>query len=84
MCGSITLNHYSIVQGFHFLPNIIINPTDRFNTAIFVCLSQARTTIYNVICRSLVIFSELWREVIVRFVDIGGIVEHHRLNFQSL
>jgi len=27
------------------------------------------------------VFSELRGEVIVRFVDIGGIVDHHCLNF---
>ena len=27
------------------------------------------------------VFSDLWSEVIVRFVDIGEIVDHHYLNF---
>ena len=47
----------------------------------FVCLSQARTWISNVICGGLFVLSKWRREMIVRFVDIGGIVDHHCLNF---
>jgi len=37
------------------IPPVIYNiyPINRFNTATFVCLSQTRTWISNVICRSL-------------------------------
>ena len=30
------------------------------------------------------VFSDLRQEVVVRFVDIGGIVDHHRLHFLSI
>jgi hypothetical protein len=33
-------------------------PINRFNPAPYVCLSQARTRISNVICRGLFVFSE--------------------------
>ena len=48
----------------------------------FLCLSQTRIWISNVICYSLflcLVFSELRWEVIVPVVDIGGIVDHHCL-----
>jgi len=57
------------------------DPINRFNTAAFLCLSQAMTWIFNVILRDPFVFSELKWGVIVRFVDIGGIVDHHCLNF---
>ena len=46
-----------------------------------MCLSQAETWISNVICHGRFVFNELWREAIARFVDIGGIVDYHCLNF---
>ena len=49
-----------------------------FNPATFLCLSQARTWISNIICRVFFMFSELRGEVIVRLVNIGG--SHHCLN----
>ena len=54
-----------------------------FNLAIFMCLSQARTWISNVICYGLscVLCVQLRWEVIVHFVDICGIDDHHCLNF---
>jgi hypothetical protein len=54
-----------------------------FNPATFLCLSQARTWISNVICHSLfcVQWVQLKWEVIVRFIDIGGIDNCHCLNF---
>ena len=52
---------------------------NRFNPATFLCLSQTRNWIFNYICRDLFcVFSELRREV--RFVDTGGIIDHHCLN----
>jgi hypothetical protein len=53
------------------------------NPATFLCLSQARTWISKVICRGLfcVQWLQLRWEVIVGFVDIGGIDDHHCLNF---
>ena len=49
----------------------------RFNPITFLCLSKAKIWISNVIC-SAFFFGV---EVIYRFVDIGGIVDHHCLNF---
>jgi hypothetical protein len=48
-----------------------------------LCLSQARTWISNVICHGLlcVQWVQLRWEVIVCLVDIGGIDDHHCLNF---
>jgi hypothetical protein len=46
-----------------------------------LCLSQARTYISIGICHGLFYFNYLTWEVIVRFVDISGIVYHHCLNF---
>ena len=44
-----------------------------------LCLSQATTWISNVICRDLLLFSELRLEVMFRFVDICEFVDHHIL-----
>jgi hypothetical protein len=54
-----------------------------FNPTICLCLSQARICISNVICRGLfcVQWLQLRWKVIVGFVDIGGIDDHHCLNF---
>ena len=52
----------------------------------FLCLFQARIWISNVLCRGLFcvcLASCFWWEVIVCFVDIGGIVYRHCLNFPS-
>jgi hypothetical protein len=51
--------------------------------AKFLCLSQARTWIWNVIGRGFfcVQWLQLRWEVIVRFVDISWIDDHHCLNF---
>ena len=52
----------------------------QFNPATFLYLSQARTWISNIIFRLFFLpflFTELRWEVIVHFVDIGGIVDHH-------
>jgi len=48
-----------------------------------LCLSQARTWISNVICLAFYFVSELRWEVVVRFVDICGIVDRqfHYFNF---
>ena len=55
------------------------DPINRFNPATLLCLSQ--TWISNVICGGLFMFSEFRWEVILRFVDIGEIDDHHCLNF---
>jgi hypothetical protein len=55
-------------------------PIYQFIPATYLCLSQARIWISIVICCGLfVVFWELRWEI--RFVDIGGIVDHHCLNF---
>ena len=51
------------------------DPIYRFNHTKFVCLSQVRTWISNVICRGFCVLSEF------SFVDIGGIDDHHSLKF---
>ena len=43
------------------------------------CDSQARTSISNVTCRGVFVFSEIMGEVIVHLVDISEIVHHHSL-----
>jgi len=43
-------------------------------------MSQARTWISDVESRSLFVFYDLLWEMIGRFVDIVGIVDHHCLN----
>ena len=60
------------------------DPMNRFDPATFLCLSYAVPTwISNVMYRNLFLkmFSDLRLEVIVRFVVIGRIVDHHCLNF---
>ena len=54
-----------------------------YEYSTFVCLSQARTSFFNIVCHGFFFFviSELRWEAIVRFVDIGGIYDHHCLNF---
>ena len=60
------------------------DPIKRFNTVTFMCLSQVMTCISNTICRGhFFLFSDLRSEVVVRFVDIDGIVDHHCLNVLS-
>ena len=59
----------------------VVIPLTGLTPPQFLCLSQARTWISNVICHGLFMFSELRQEVFVRFVDIGGIGDHHCLNF---
>ena len=50
-------------------------------TLTHCCLFQSTTWISNIICHGLFVFSELRWEAHVRFVDIGGIIDHHLLNF---
>ena len=58
-------------------------PINQFNPAMFLWLFQSRTWIPNVIHCDLfcVQWVRLQWEVIVSFVDIGGIHDHHCLNF---
>ena len=53
----------------------------RFNPATFLCLSQARTLISSVMCPGHFCIQWARWEVIVLFVDIDGIIDHHCLNF---
>ena len=59
----------------------ITHPINRFNPATFWCLSQDRIWISNAICRGLFVFNCLRWKVVIHFVNIDGIVDHHRLNF---
>ena len=58
-----------------------LDPINRLNTASFLCLSQARHWISNIICRgvSCVQWVQLKLQVIVLYVVIGGIDYHHSL-----
>jgi len=67
-------SNYREAGGFEILLN-------RFNPATFMCLSQGRTSMFNLIFRGLCMFRELRWEVIIRFVDISGIVDHYCLHF---
>jgi hypothetical protein len=74
-------NWYTSNGKFIIPSQIYIN---RSNPAIFVCPSHAKACIPDIIYRGLFfVFSRLRWEVIVRFVDIWGIVDHHRFNFSS-
>jgi hypothetical protein len=53
----------------------------KLNSRTSLCLSQTRNWISNIICRVLFVFNETSWEVIVRFVDIGVIVDHKCLKF---
>ena len=59
------------------------NHNNRFNNATFLCLSQYKTWISNVISCGFVCIQwvQLRWEVIVRLVDIDGIDNHHCLSF---
>ena len=48
----------------------------RFNPATCLCLSENWTYIFNAICRDLFVLNGFRREVIIRFVDIGEIVDY--------
>ena len=64
-----------------FTVPINIYKNDRFISATFMCLSEVNTWISRIICRcSIFVFSCMKWEVIVRLVDIGGIVDHLCLN----
>ena len=55
------------------------DPINQFNPTTSVCLSQARTWISNIICGGDFFCAQLRRDMIVRFVDIGGSDDHHCL-----
>jgi hypothetical protein len=63
--------------------NSDLHPINQLNPATFVCACLTSgpvfPTSYMLWC--FFVFSELRWEVIVYFVDIGGIVDHHWLNF---
>ena len=71
-----------IVIGEPIIRRSVLDPINGFNHVTFLCLFQARTWISNAICRGLpyVQWYDLRSLVIVRFVDIGGIVDHHWFN----
>ena len=65
-----------IAVGDSIIKTGLMSLVKRFNHATCLYLSQARSWISNVICRGLFRINELKLEVIVRFVDINGIVDH--------
>jgi hypothetical protein len=48
----------------------------RFNPATCVCLSENCTWIVNAICHDFFLLTGFRREVVIRFVDIRGIIDH--------
>jgi hypothetical protein len=62
------------------------SPIIGFTPAIIPCLSQGRIWISNTICRGLCLFNLYWLrcELVVSFVDIGGIVEHYCLKSMQI
>jgi len=70
--------YVQVLLSFVYICIADCDPINWFNPATFLCLYQARTWISNVV---FCVFSHLRREVIVNFVDIGVIVDHHCLNF---
>ena len=56
------------------------DPINWLNPATFLCPSQVRTWISNIICHGLFSVQLRW-EVVVHFVDIGEIDDHHCVNF---
>ena len=73
------ISSYQEVEGW--------DPINLLNTTTFLCLSQARTWITSVICHHFFMFNKLRWEVIVSFVDIGGILDHQslfKLSFHNL
>ena len=59
---------------------MVWDPINMFYTATFWCLSQTRTWISNAICHGLFVFNDLRWQMVVHFVDNGG-VDHHCLIF---
>jgi len=57
------------------------NTYNWFKPATYLCLSQTTTWISNSIYLGGVFSAVQLFEVVVRFVDIGGIVDHLCLNF---
>ena len=58
------------------------DPINQFNSTTSLCRFQTRTMISNLVCCGIYfVFSEGRWDVIVAFVDIGLIVDHHFLNF---
>ena len=88
-CEYVLENHMILyvigtLYDLHDLHQILIeidegwDPINQFNPTTFLGLSQTRTWISNVV---FFMFNILRQEVVVRFVDIDGIVDHHCLNF---
>ena len=77
---------YVAPLGIHVSKGKGLDPINRITPAIFFSLSQTKTWISNVICRGLfcVRWVQLGWQVIVRFVDIGRINDHHFINFLSI
>ena len=57
---------------------------NQFNPATLLCRSQTRTCISNVISRGLFYVKGVKGKGIIRFVEIGEIVDHHHLLLLNL
>ena len=60
---------------------VLFQINNLFNPVTCLCLSKARTWISNIPFSFCVQWVQLRWEMILRFVDIGGIDDHHCLNF---
>jgi len=85
----ISCSHWFYFQFYNFTHVILYNTdcwSSWFNIATLLCLSQARNFILNSYRNNYVVVyffcsMILKREVVVRFVNIGGTVYHHCLRF---
>ena len=69
------LYDYIYIQSAHGYMRRLSNPVT------FLSLSQARTWVSNAISGNLFLCSVVWGERLFCFVDFGGIVDQHSLNF---
>ena len=70
---SITIGDLVNIGEGRFYPKYQLKP------AILLCMSEARTCIFNIICLGTFCVQIRW-ELAERFVDVGGIAKHYCLN----
>jgi hypothetical protein len=56
------------------------NPGMKYDLVPFLCMFETSTCISDAIYHILFVFNDLRSEVAVRFISIGGFVDHHCLN----
>ena len=57
------------------------NPINRFKTNTVLCLSKPEFGFASTYSMVFIVVDDLWWQVVVGFVDIGGIVDYHHLNY---